>query len=112
LFLLKDDKSEREAFMNEATTTKLAADFKVLIDDVEELVKATASQTSERIGDLRQRLEKEIEDGRKALAEKTWFQKAQEVKAGKVSRLGENTWAGLVIATGIGVLLGLLLRRD
>lgn len=85
--------------MNEGTT-KLSADFKVLIDDVEELVKATASQAGEGIGDLRQRLEKKIEDGRKTLAEKTWFQKAQEAKAGTESRLRENTWAGLVIATG------------
>jgi ElaB/YqjD/DUF883 family membrane-anchored ribosome-binding protein len=98
--------------MNEGTTTKLTADFKVLIDDVEELVKATASQAGERIGDLRQRLEKKIEDGRKALAEKTWFQKVREAKAGTESRLHENTWAGLVIAAGIGVLLGWLLRRD
>ncbi len=44
--------------MNEVTTKKLSEDFKVLIEDVEDLVKATASQTSERIGDLRQRLEK------------------------------------------------------
>jgi ElaB/YqjD/DUF883 family membrane-anchored ribosome-binding protein len=97
--------------MNEVTTTKFAADFKLLINDVEELVKATAGQAGERIGNLRQRLEKEIEDGRKALAEKTWFQKAQEAKAGAESTLRENNWAGLVIATGIGVLVGLLLRR-
>ena len=44
--------------MNEITTEKLSEDFKVLIDDAEDLVKATASQTGERIGDLRQRLEK------------------------------------------------------
>jgi ElaB/YqjD/DUF883 family membrane-anchored ribosome-binding protein len=98
--------------MNEVSAKKLAADFKILIDDVEELVKATASQAGERVGDLRQRLEKEIEDGRKALAEKTWFQKAREAKAGTESRLRENTWGGLVIAAGIGVILGLLLRRD
>ena len=66
--------------MNEGTTTKLSADFKILVDDVEELVKATAGQAGERIGDLRQRLEKRIEDGRKALAEKTWFQKARRQK--------------------------------
>jgi ElaB/YqjD/DUF883 family membrane-anchored ribosome-binding protein len=98
--------------MNEETnTTKLSADFKVLMDDVEELLKATASQAGERVGDLRQRLGKSIEDGRNALAEKAWFQKAQEAKAETESRLRENAWAGLVIATGIGVLFGLLLRR-
>jgi ElaB/YqjD/DUF883 family membrane-anchored ribosome-binding protein len=82
------------------------------MDDVEELVKATASQAGERFGELRQRLEKEIAAGRKALAEKTWFQKAREAKTETESRLRENTWAGLVIATGIGLILGLLMRRD
>ena len=97
--------------MNELTTKKLSEDFKVLIDDVEDLVKATASQTGERIGDLRQRLEKKIEDGRKTLTEKTWFQKAQDAIAGTDSCLRENSWARFVIAAGIGVLVGLLLRR-
>jgi ElaB/YqjD/DUF883 family membrane-anchored ribosome-binding protein len=97
--------------MNEVSGRKLAADFKIVMDDVEELIKATASQTGERVGDLRQRLEKKIEDGRKALAEKTWFQTAEEAKARTESRLRENSWAGLAVATGIGVLLGFLMRR-
>lgn len=99
--------------MNEVTTRKLAEDFKILIDDVEQLVKATADQAGERIGDLRQRLEKKIEDVRKALAgrEIGWFQKSEEAKTGVKSCLREKTWAGLVIASAIGVLLGLLLRR-
>jgi len=98
--------------MNEVSARKLAGDFKIVMDDVEGLIKATASQTGERIGDLRQRLGKKIEDGRRALAEKTWFQTAEEAKARTESCLRENPWAGLVVATGIGVLLGLLLRRD
>ena len=44
--------------MSEISARKLAADFKIVMDDVEGLIKATASQTGERIGDLRQRLEK------------------------------------------------------
>lgn len=67
--------------MSEVSARKLAADFKIVMGDVEELIRATASQSGERVGDLRQRLEKKIEDGRKALAEKTWFQTAEEAKA-------------------------------
>jgi ElaB/YqjD/DUF883 family membrane-anchored ribosome-binding protein len=98
--------------MSEVSARKLAADFKIVMDDVEGLIKATASQTGERIGDLRQRLGKKIVDGRRALAEKTWFQTAEEAKARTESCLRENPWAGLVVATGIGVLLGLFLHRD
>ena len=98
--------------MNEVSTRKLAADFKIVMDDVEELIKATASQTGERIGDLRQRLEQKIEVARKTLAEKPWFTSAGEAKAQAESRFRENPWLGLAVATGIGVLLGLLRRRD
>jgi len=99
--------------MNERMTSKLAEDFKVLIDDVEALLKVTANQAGELIGDLRQRLEKKIADGRRALAERkpTWFRRAEKGKAGTGSCLLENSWAGLVIASAIGVLLGLLVRR-
>ena len=98
--------------MSEVTTRKLAADFKVVMDDVEELIKATASQTGERIGDLRQRLEQKIEVFRKTLVEKSWFTNAGQAKAQAESRFRENPWLGLAVATGIGLLIGLLRRRD
>jgi ElaB/YqjD/DUF883 family membrane-anchored ribosome-binding protein len=97
--------------MNETAAKKIAEDFKVLINDAEDLIAATASQTGERIGDLRQRLQTKIEDARKGMAEKTWFRKVQRAKAGAESCLGKNSWAGLVIAVGVGALFGLLLRR-
>lgn len=97
--------------MDDITTRKIATDFKLVLEDVEELVKATASQTGERITALRQRLEKKLEDGKKSLAEKNWLQSAGEAKAQAESHLRENPWAGLAVATGIGVLFGLLLRR-
>jgi len=99
--------------MDRIPTGKLAEDFRVLIDDVEALLKATADQTGARIGDLRQRLEKQIEDGRTALVERkaAWFPKIEKEKAGPESCLLDNSWAALVIASAIGILLGLLLRR-
>ncbi|HVO92558.1 MAG TPA: DUF883 domain-containing protein [Terriglobales bacterium] len=97
--------------MNEMTTKKLAEDFKVLIDDVEDLVGATASQTGERLADLRQRLQAKVDNARKGLAENTWFRKAQESKTRTESCLLKSSWAGWVIAASIGALLGLLLRR-
>jgi ElaB/YqjD/DUF883 family membrane-anchored ribosome-binding protein len=97
--------------MNEITTRKIAADFNLLIDDVEELIKATADQTGERIVALRQRLEKKIEDTRKSLAEQA-CQFAGEAKASIESRLRQHPWSAVVVAAGIAFLLGLLLRRE
>ena len=41
--------------MNEVTREKLSADFKAVIGDVDELVRATTRQTGEKIADLRER---------------------------------------------------------
>lgn len=100
--------------MDEVTREKLASDFKALIDDVEELLKTTGSQTGEGVADLRQRLEKKLEEGRKALDEqqKALLEKAKEARASTEAYLRENPWTTLGIAAGIGLVLGLLLRRD
>lgn len=97
--------------MSDITTRKIAADFKLVLEDVEELIKATAGEAGERIGALRERLEKKIEEGKKLLAENTWFQSAEEKKAQAESRLRENPWAGVALAAGVGALLGWLIRR-
>jgi len=100
--------------MNEFVKEKLASDFKALIDDVEELLKATATQTGENIADLRQRVEKKIEEGRKALGEQqqVLLDKAEEARASAEAYVRENPWRTLGIATGIGLVLGFFLRRN
>lgn len=100
--------------MNQVTTEKLIADFKVLIDDVEELVKATASQPGALVAELRQRLEMKIEEGRRALAEgeKALREKVERARADTEWYLRRNIWSTVAIATGIGLLFGLLQRRD
>lgn len=99
--------------MNEVTKEKLSADFKAVIGDVDELVKATSTQTGAKIADLRQRLGKKLEDGRKALSEQGALRaRVEEVKASAETYFGERR-APLAIAAGIGLVLGLLLgRRD
>ena len=100
--------------MNEVTTEKLSADFKVVIGDVDELVKATSRQAGEKIADLRERLGKKIEDGRKALSEQGPLRaKVDEARASAGAYLREKRWAPLAIAAGIGLVVGFFLgRRD
>jgi ElaB/YqjD/DUF883 family membrane-anchored ribosome-binding protein len=100
--------------MNEVTREKLSSDFKAVIGDVEELLKATSAQTGERIADLRQRLGKTIENGRNALSQQGALRaKADEARASAEAFLREKRWTSVAIAAGIGVVLGLLLsRRD
>jgi ElaB/YqjD/DUF883 family membrane-anchored ribosome-binding protein len=100
--------------MNEVTREKLSADFKAVIADVDELVKATAQQTGEKIADLRERLGKKIEDGRKALSEQGPLRaKVEEARVSAEAYLREKRWAPLAIAAGVGLVLGFFLgRRD
>ncbi|MGE5219967.1 MAG: DUF883 family protein [Chloroflexota bacterium] len=90
---------------------KLTVDFKVLMVDVEELVKTAAGQAGERIGGLRRRLEREIGDARRPLADNSWLQKAQKAKSETESCLRKNAWTRILVATGVGALLGWLIRR-
>lgn len=100
--------------MDEVTKEKLAADLKALTSDVEELLKATASQTGESLAELRQRLEKKLENGRKTLSEqeKALVDKAEEARASAEAYIRENPWTTVGIAAGVGLVLGLLLGRD
>jgi ElaB/YqjD/DUF883 family membrane-anchored ribosome-binding protein len=100
--------------MNNVTREKLASDFKAVIGDVEELLKLTVSETSESVAELRQRLERKLEEGRKALSdeERALVETAKEAKAATEAYVRENPLTALGIAAGIGVILGLLVRRD
>ncbi len=99
--------------MNEVTREKLSSDFKALIGDVEELLKTTAGQTGEKIAGLRQRLGKNVEDGRKALSERQQAMraKAQEAKISAEACLREKPWMTLGVAAAAGLFLGSLVRR-
>jgi ElaB/YqjD/DUF883 family membrane-anchored ribosome-binding protein len=96
--------------MSEVTTEKLFADFKVLINDVEQLVSATAGQ---QIADLRQRLSLGVEQGREGLAryEKEVREQTERAKRRTMTFLREESWSRLAAATLVGVLLGVALRR-
>ena len=70
--------------------------------------------TGERIVDLRRRLEQKLGECKTELAEqeRTWLQKAEQISASAASCLRDNAWAKVAIAVGVGIVLGLLLRRD
>ena len=99
--------------MQNGAAAKLVADFKVLIEDAEGLVKATATEAGARIGDLRQRLGERFEHGKNALTSgnKSWLETAEGAKTQAESYLREHAWAALLVAAGVGALLGLLVRR-
>jgi ElaB/YqjD/DUF883 family membrane-anchored ribosome-binding protein len=99
--------------MQNGAVAKLVKDFKVLIDDAEGLIKSSATEARFRIGDLRHRLEKKLEDRKNAptSANKTWLETVENAKMQTESYLHEHAWAALLLAVGVGALLGMLVRR-
>ena len=84
------------------SSEKLMQDMRAVVVDAEELLKATAGQTGERIQQARARAEESLRVARGQL-------KDAGVAIDETVR--EHPWATAGIAAGIGVLLGLLLSR-
>jgi ElaB/YqjD/DUF883 family membrane-anchored ribosome-binding protein len=100
--------------MEEVTKDKLFSDLKVLISDAEELLKVTANQAGERVAAARHRIEQSLEEGKKSLAdaEGIVIDKTKEAAKATDVYVRENPWNAVGIAAGIGLILGLLLRRS
>jgi ElaB/YqjD/DUF883 family membrane-anchored ribosome-binding protein len=99
--------------MDDISTERLVRDVKVLIDDVEELLKATVGVAGDRVIELRERLERKLAEGKAALAqcEIDLREHGAQAKARALACWRDEECCRLAIAVGIGLLLGLVLRR-
>ena len=92
---------------------KLIEDLKVVVTDAEELLKATANQTGERIAAARAKAEESLRAARVRVAEA----QASLVKQAKVAAkttddyVHENPWQAVGIAAAVGLVLGALISR-
>ncbi|HEU4340672.1 MAG TPA: DUF883 family protein [Candidatus Binatia bacterium] len=102
--------------MDAETTNKerLVTDLKNLITDAEELLRATATQAGEKVSVARQKIEQSLIEGKKALgdAERVLVQRTKEAADVADDYVRENPWSAVGIAAGLGLVLGLLIRRD
>lgn len=91
---------------------RLIGDLKTLMNDADELLRATTSQAGEKITVARQKIEQSLVEGRKAVAdaEKTLVKKSKEAAEIADDYVRENPWSAIGIAAGLGVVLGLLIR--
>ncbi len=103
--------------MTDTTTAsprdKLMADLKVVIEDAEELLKLTAGQAGEKVGEMRARIQDRLH---RAKADLSHLQSAaidQAKQAAKATDdfVHDRPWTSVGIAAGIGVLVGMLIAR-
>ena len=97
----------------EVTTDQLVADLKTVVSDAEALLKATSTQTGEKIQEVRARAEQSLQQARARLGdlEDEALKRAREVADATDEYVRENPWQSVGIAAGVGLLVGLLLGR-
>jgi len=89
-----------------APTEKLAADVRILAADVEELVRATAAETGDRIAAARNRVQSALLSARD-----TVVVQGREAAATTDRYVKENTWTAVGVSAAIGFIVGLLVGR-
>jgi ElaB/YqjD/DUF883 family membrane-anchored ribosome-binding protein len=96
-----------------AQSKKLVDDVRVLIDDTEELVMATASQASEKIVDIRNRTQQAVANLKPQLAklETVVTQRAKSTVTEADAYIHENPWTAIGVSAGVGLVIGLLIGR-
>jgi ElaB/YqjD/DUF883 family membrane-anchored ribosome-binding protein len=99
--------------MDAALTQKLKHDLQSVVTDAEELLKATASQTGERVEKIRVRAEDSLRAARLRLVETSAVvgQKARVAADSVDDQVHKHPYATAGIAAGVGLLLGLLIGR-
>lgn len=88
--------------MQTASADKLMKDLQAVVIDTEELIKATANQTGERVDKVRTRAEESLRAARVQLQ-----QAGQTVDR----EVRENAWTAVGVAAGVGLLLGIVIGR-
>jgi len=99
--------------MDTAGKDKLIEDLRVVATDVEDLLRATAGQTGERIAEARQRAEDSVRNARARLEELGGEMKARVGDGARATDryVHENPWQAIAVGAGIAFLLGFLFGR-
>ena len=94
-------------------TQQLVTDLKILAADAEELVRATAAQTGDRIAVARGKIQQSVATLRPRLvqAQAALTENARAAANSADAIVRDKPWAAVGVAAGIGLLLGLLIGR-
>jgi ElaB/YqjD/DUF883 family membrane-anchored ribosome-binding protein len=94
-------------------TERLVTDVKVLVNDTEELVKATATQAGEKIVEIRNRAREAAHNLKPQLTkiETEIVTQAKATATATDAYIRENPWTAIGVSTGIGLVIGLLIGR-
>jgi ElaB/YqjD/DUF883 family membrane-anchored ribosome-binding protein len=96
-----------------ASKEKLVSDLKIVVADAEEILRATASQAGEKVGELRERIQDRLRDAKIRLqdAEAALVDKTKAAARATDDFVHEHPWQAVGVAAAIGLALGVLIGR-
>lgn len=99
--------------MSQVSKEKLIADFKVVVADTEELLRATAGQAGEKVSELRVKAQDHLAAAKIKLAdaEAAVVDRAKQAGQAADDYVHDNPWGAVGVAAGIGFLVGLVIGR-
>ena len=97
----------------EVSTDRLMKDLRAVVVDTEDLLKATAGQTGERIEKVRARAEESLRNARTRVQDASHdVQVAGQDAVREVdSQVRANPWTAVGVAAAIGLVAGILIGR-
>ena len=92
---------------------KLAADFRLVMEDIDALMRATAAQAEGDIKALRLRISERLEDAKALAADAQVEAVARAKEAARVTDdfVREHPWQSIGAAAALGLALGVLIGR-
>jgi ElaB/YqjD/DUF883 family membrane-anchored ribosome-binding protein len=98
---------------NAGSRERLVDDFKLVIADAEELLRATANQAGERVTAARERIEDRLHSAKIKVAEAEEALRLRTREAARVTDefVHDKPWYAVGIAAGLGLVVGLLISR-
>lgn len=97
----------------EISKDKLVHDFRVVVSDAEELLRATANQAGEKVTAARERIQENLvaAKARLASAEEVVAEKTKQAAKATDQYVHENPWKAVGIGAGVGLIIGMLISR-
>lgn len=98
---------------NDVSKEKLMHDMRAVVDDAEELLRATAGQAGDKVAAARERIQANlaVAKGRLTEAEHELIEKTKRAAKATDEYVHENPWKAVGIAAGVGLVVGMLISR-
>jgi len=96
-----------------ANKDKLVSDLKAVVNDAEEILRATAGAAGDKVGELRTKIEARLRDAKERLAdaEAIIVDKTKAAARATDDFVHDQPWKAVGVAAALGLALGVLIGR-